>query len=80
MITQSGEELKLFGGLKVFNCYVNSEYLGNRKAVKVLNHFYHSSKKRPNPLKRLAVVFRSVVKSLGKLEAFYKSSERRVWE
>ena len=37
MITKSGEELKLVGGLQVFNCYVNSEYLGNRKAVEVQN-------------------------------------------
>jgi len=36
-----------------FDCYENSDNLGNRKAVKVLNHFYHSSKTQPNQLKRL---------------------------
>ena len=35
MITQSGEELKLVGGLEVFNSYENSDHLGQVKAVKV---------------------------------------------
>jgi len=35
MITQSGEQLKLGGGLEVFNDDENSRHLGNTKAVKV---------------------------------------------
>ena len=37
MITQSGEELKLVGGLEVFNDDENSRHLGNTKVGKVLN-------------------------------------------
>ena len=36
VITLNGEELKLGGGLVVFNNYENSQHLGNTKAVKVL--------------------------------------------
>ena len=57
MITQSGEELKLGGGLEVFNDYENSRNLGQVKVAKVIKqvikHLYHFSKKPPNPLKRL---------------------------
>ena len=57
MMTESGEELKLGGGLEVFNGYENSEHLGKRKAVKVPNqvpnHFTPLLKNPPNPLKRL---------------------------
>ena len=56
-MTESGKELKLGGGLEVFNDYENSRHPGNKKAVKVPNqvpnHFCHFSKKPPNPLKRL---------------------------
>jgi hypothetical protein len=34
-MTQSGEELKLGGGLDVFNDYENSQHLEKVKAVKV---------------------------------------------
>ena len=37
MMTESGKELKLVGGLEVFNDYDNSRHLGNTKAVKVPN-------------------------------------------
>ena len=37
MMTESGEELKLVGGLEVFNSYENSDHLGKEKAVKVAN-------------------------------------------
>ena len=50
MMTESGVEFKLVGGLQVFNCYVNSEYLGK---VKVANHFTTLLNLPPNPLKRL---------------------------
>ena len=57
MMAESGEELKLVGGLEVFNDYENSRHLGNKKAVKVSNrvsnHVIPLSKKPPNPLKRL---------------------------
>jgi hypothetical protein len=35
MMTESGEELKLVGGLEVFNDDENSRHLGNKKVVKV---------------------------------------------
>ena len=35
MMIQSGKELKLVGGLEVFNGYENSEHLGKVKAAKV---------------------------------------------
>ena len=35
MMTESGEELKLVGGLEVFNGYEISDYLGKVKVVKV---------------------------------------------
>ena len=35
MMTESGEELKLVGGLEVFNNYEKSEHLGQVKAAKV---------------------------------------------
>jgi len=53
MITQSGEELKLGGGLEVFNDNENSRHLGNTKAVKVANHFTTLLNFPPNSLKRL---------------------------
>ena len=57
VITLNGEELKLGGGLVVFNNYENSQHLGNTKAVKVPKqvpkHFKPLLKKPPNPLKRL---------------------------
>ena len=37
MMPESGEELKLAGGLEVFQGYENSEHLGKVKAVKVQN-------------------------------------------
>ena len=39
MMAQSGEELKLVGGLEFSSGYKNSRYLGNRKAVKIQNPF-----------------------------------------
>ena len=53
MMPESGEELKLVGRLEVFNDYENSEYLGNKKVVKVANHVRPLLKNPPNPLKRL---------------------------
>ena len=57
MMPESGEELKLGGGLEVFNDCKNSRHLGNTKAVKVakqvINRLYHFSKKQPNLLNRL---------------------------
>ena len=35
LMTESGEELKLVGGLEVFNDYENSRHLGKVKAAKV---------------------------------------------
>ena len=37
MMPESGEELKLGGGLEVFNDYENSRHLGKVKAAKVTN-------------------------------------------
>ena len=53
MTTESGEELKLVGGLEVFNDDDNSRHLGNTKVAIVPKPIYHFSKKPPNPLKRL---------------------------